>query len=245
MNSSRSLFSPLPEPVYAAAMPAPALARTPAILLVLAMGLVSCLGGCAGLGLRRPSGPLITSSADGKKQLAPEFATVVYESSSIAAAEIYLTDLPPDRLLNPRDNLTGLSGSIIQIRLMIVPKAGNTPIGDTACNVTIRHIVLGTRENEAAVPPEVGVYGGGGFLYPGNTPGASSMSGSIAGGTVRPIAWTSGFVDLLGPSELSGGFTARHDEPTSRGIKARIQNLLSRADQRPADQSTTIASPKE
>jgi len=222
-------------------MPVPA--RTPAILLVVFIGLSFCLGGCAGLGLRRPSGPLVTSSTDGKKRLAPEFSTLVYETSSVAAAEIYVTDLPVDRLLNMRDDLAGLSGSIIQINVLLVPKAGNTPISDTACNVTIRHMVLGARGGDAI--PEVGVYGGGGFLYLDDFPGESTLSASIAGGTVRPIAWSAGFADLLGPSELSGGFTALQDEQKSRGMKARIQKLLARADQKPAAQSTSIASPNE
>ncbi len=202
----------------------------------------ACVG-CAGMDVRRPSGPLVTRSADGTKQLAPAFSTAVYESSNVAAAEIYLTDLPIDRLTDPRDTLSGLSGSIVQVRLFLIPKAGNTPISDTSCNVTIRQLVLGSASADAI--PEVGIYGGGGFLFPSGEPGSKSISGTIVGATLRPMAWSGGFIDRLGASEMSGGFSARQDAQAARALNARMQRLFACAEIKPAVQSTSIASPNE
>lgn len=211
--------------------------------LVLLIALSHLATGCAGMGLRRPSGSLITQSADGSKAVTPSFTTAVHTATDVAAAEVYLTDLPVDRLLDPRDDLAGLSGSLVQIRLFIVPRAGNTPIGDTACNITMRHVLLSAPASD--VPPEVGVYGGGGFLLPSGEPADKRLSGSMAEVTLRLLGSTGGFVDLLGPAEASGSFTATDDARTARGLSIRLQRLLDRVETRTRDQATSIASPNE
>lgn len=212
-------------------------------MLVLFLALLPMVSGCAGAGLRRPSGSLVTQSSDGSKAVAPTYTTAVHAATDVAAAEVYLTDLPIDRVLDPRDDLSGLSGSLVQIRLFIVPRAGSTPIGDTACNITMRHVVLSASSSDAA--PEIGVYGGGGFLLPSGEPGDTSLSGSMAEVTLRLLDSTSGFVDLLGPAEAFGSFTSKDDVKTVRGLSSRLQRLLARAESPAPDQSTSIASPKE
>lgn len=218
-------------------------ARNAVVTVLCLAGMMLISGGCAGMGIRRPSGPLVTSSVDGKRSLAPQFSTAVYMATDVAAAEIYLTDLPAARLVDGSDDLAGVSGSIVQMRLFIVPRAGNTPIGDTACNITMRHIVLSA--SPGGGPPEVGIYGGGGFLLPGSEPGDSTVSGTVSGVTLRMLALTPGFSDLLGSAEVSGGFVAKQDDKVARGLGVRVQRLLDRADKIADDQSTSIASPKE
>ena len=198
--------------------------------------------GCAGMGLRRPAGPIVTRSAAGAKAYAPDFTTAVYEPTTVAAADIYLTDLPIERLLDPRDNLSGLSGTILQMRLFLVPRAGNTPISNEACNITIRQFVLSSADTDS---PEVGVYGGGGFLLPTDEPGGAKVGGTMSGVTLRLLERTARFHDQLGPSEVAGSFSAREDARTSRAIAARLRSLLERADLPADDQSTSIESPNE
>jgi hypothetical protein len=202
--------------------------------------------GCAGLDRYRPSGPLVTRATDGKTMLAPDLRTSVYETNTVAAAEVYLTDLPVSRLSDPRDDLTGLSGTILQLRVFIIPRAGRTPITDTACNVMVRQIVLSA--SAEGQRPEVGVYGGGGFMAPSDDPGAASIGGNM-NVTLRPLGATAGFLDLLGTSELSGGFNAKQDAKISHALAACVQRLLDVVERAPGEtpepQSTSMASPKE
>lgn len=197
----------------------------PLLIIVLALAATALhAGGCATLGLRKPSGSLVARSADGAKELAPVYTTAVHVPTDVAVAEVYLSDLPLDRLLDAKDHLHGLSGSLVQIRLFIVPRAGNTPIGDTACNITIRHYVLSSSGD--GMNPEIGVYGGGGFLYPSGNIDSSSISGSMDEVTLRLLESTPGFIDLLGAAEASGGFTTKQDARTARGLAARAQRLM-------------------
>lgn len=200
------------------------LARRTFTSLALSLTVAIVLSACAGRSLTRPLGSLVVRSSDGSRTLRPAYSTAVYMPDDVAAAEIYLTDLPGARLTDPADDLAGLSGSIVQIRMFLVPRAGDTPIHDTACNITMRHIVLSA--TDADQKPLIGVYGGGGFLLPGGKPGDKSISGSLSEVTLRMLSASEGFADLLGPAEASGRFSARQDPKLARGLAARAQRLI-------------------
>ncbi|MCC6677033.1 MAG: hypothetical protein IT436_07810 [Phycisphaerales bacterium] len=140
-----------------------------------------------------------------------------YRSSDANSAEIYMTDLP-ESALDAGADLSGVAGNMTQLRMFIDPEPGSTPIDQTACSVTIRHIVI--------AGGEVGVYAGGGFLNPPDTPGERTFSGTVRRATVRLVAASPGFKDLLGPSEFTGAFTAKNDEKLARRMEARFRSLL-------------------
>lgn len=148
-------------------------------------------------------------------------------------ADIYLSDLPAERLLDPDDTLADAVGSIVHIHLFLVPVAGSTPIDATACNATVRQVVLAGPRGADGSRPAIGVYGGGGFLLPDNTPGGGSLSGELLDATLRLTNATPGFVDRLGAARLKGDFAARRNDSLARGVAQRLDALISDAEPRP------------
>ncbi len=149
---------------------------------------------------------------------APRLSTGVYASPDSSSADIYLTDLA-DTDLDPGTDLAGLSGRIVELHLFVVPLPGTTPTDSTACSVTVRHIVL--------AHGSIGVYSGGGFLNPSRE-GGTDLGGTVRGATLRLTGKTGNFNDRLGPSTLSGHFTAARDEGTARRIKALVDEILAK-----------------
>lgn len=164
----------------------------------------------------RPSGELRTVSEANRVELKPLLRTAVYRSADAQSAEVYLTDLPLDRLADLDDNLADLSGTIVQISIFMQPKAGRTPISDDACNAAIRQLVLSG--------PARGLYGGGGFVVPTGI-GSGQLRGSVRGATLRMIRSTESFADPLGPSVLEGSFRAGFDANLSRVMAQRMAQL--------------------
>jgi hypothetical protein len=80
----------------------------------------------------------------------------VYAAQDRNTADLYLTDLPMERLSAEDDTLAGLSGTIVHVSIFLVPTAGRTPIDVTAVNASIRQVVI--------ADGVVGVYSGGGFV---------------------------------------------------------------------------------
>lgn len=140
-----------------------------------------------------------------------------YRSSDANSAEIYMTDLP-ESALEPGADLSGVAGNMTQLRMFIDPDPGSTPIDPTACSVTIRHIVI--------AGGEVGVYAGGGFLNPSDSPGRGTFGGTVRRASVRLVAASPGFKDLLGPSVFTGAFSAQQDDKLARRMEARFRSLL-------------------
>lgn len=170
------------------------------------------VAGCGGGGRS-----LRVDSLEHQAQLRAEMGIQAYVSTDANSADVYLTDLPQETL-DPGADLSHTAGNLIHLHLFINPEAGRTPIDPTACTVTIRHIVLANGE--------VGVYGGGGFLNPSGTPGDSSISGTVRRATVRLVAASPGFHDLLGPSELTVGFGAKKDPALAKRLETRLRSLL-------------------
>jgi hypothetical protein len=186
--------------------------------LAAALALGASLGGCGDWRLfaARSSGDLRAVSELQKVQYAPTWRTAVYRSADSQSAEIYLTDLPLDRLSDLDDPLTDLTGSIVQVSLFMQPRAGRTPIDDSACNAAFRQLVISG--------PARGVYGGGGFVIPQGL-GSAQLRGSVDGATLRLIRMNEGFVDPIGPGEMVGTFRARFDAELSRLMAQRMQSL--------------------
>ncbi|MCC6319993.1 MAG: hypothetical protein IT438_00975 [Phycisphaerales bacterium] len=197
---------------------------TKTALLLCSLPLALGMSGC--LGFRSAGGDLTFASLDSGRVLAPTIATAIYGRTDANTADLYFSDLPEDRLTDPRDPLGGATGSLLHIHYFLNPDAGRTPIDNTACNVTIKHFVFAGGELTGS--PIFGVYGGGGFFFPSGEPGSNVFGGSIEEGTHRLLAATPGFNDLLGPSEVSGKMLATRDDDAADLIGRKVRQLLRR-----------------
>lgn len=168
------------------------------------------IGGCAALGGGGSSAQI--ASVEHGATLAPVWKTAIYASPDDNTADVILSDLDLDQLLavaEGREPHAGVEASILRVRMFLHPRAGRTPIDDTASNAAATLLVLARGE--------WGVYGGGGFMLPSDRSGAKSISGTVRDATLRLTGATTGFDDLLGASDLSGRITAtRNDAPAAR-----------------------------
>jgi hypothetical protein len=141
----------------------------------------------------------------------------VYRFADKNTADVYMTDLPRE-VFDAQADLTGISGQLTHVHLFVAPEAGRTPIDDTACSVTVRHIVI--------AQGQIGIYGGGGFMYPSRRPGREQFKGSITGATLRLVAATPGFEDKLGAAELAATVKSVLDEPMAGALAERLRTLV-------------------
>lgn len=191
-----------------------------ATLCALFSGCLCLMPGCAVADLfGTPRGDLAVTSSAGRGVLRPTFTTVVYRAADRSTVDIYLTDLPMDRVADGQDALADRSGSIVHVSLFLQPVAGKTPIDPTACSAVVRHLVLARGA--------AGLYGGGAFVS-SDDPGADRLKGTISGGTVRLTRAGEGFDDLLGPSVVEGSFTARFDPQACRALAQRLSDAAAR-----------------
>lgn len=190
------------------------------LLSLALLALPGCLGSATNLRLEAILDEAVVS---------PDFRVRAYIPRDMNTADIYLSDIPSEQLLDPSDSLAHAVGSIVHIHLFLVPIAGSTPIDSTACNATVRQIVLAGPRGPAGDEPAIGVYGGGGFLFPDDTPGARSFSGNLFDATLKLTHATPGFVDRLGAARMSGDFAVRRDDPLAAGLAQRLAHLLATA----------------
>jgi hypothetical protein len=180
--------------------------------VALAVGLLG-LWGC---GSSEPTFSIV-STKDGL-EVAPAFHTAVFTNSDQNTVDVLLTDLPVERLLNPADPMADVSGSIVHVHLFLMPKAGRTPIDDTACNSTVRHMIV--------AQGALGLYGGGGFLFPNSDADGATFSATLEDASLRLIRRGPGFADRLGgPARASGAFTAQRDDALAKALQGRFGRL--------------------
>ncbi len=189
------------------------------------------IGGCSvGTQLWNGSGSAsvrVTNQAT-ERFIEPELTAVAYSHPDTTGADIFLTNLPLDRLADPNDALGGLVGSLVHVHLFLVPSAGDTPISRTACNVTVRMLVLADGAGSADIASDggfggrIGLYSGGGFVLPSGSPGDGSYGGSMFGASMRLAASSSGFVDPLSPAEMTGSFRAPLKPDMAQALMARL-----------------------
>lgn len=175
---------------------------------------MALLGGSTGCG-SKPG--LTLQSVDSGTRFVSELPAAVYRFRDRNTADVYLTDLPREAL-DPEADIFGVSGQLVHIHLFVTPAAGDTPIDDTACSASIRHVVISQGQ--------VGVYAGGGFLLPGDKPGEPQFSGKINGATLRLVSSSKGFVDRLGAVEMAGVVKAPLNEPMSAALADRLRTLI-------------------
>lgn len=230
-------------------------------LLASVTACAAAFGGCSRIA--SIAGPSTGGSLDVRSQTSQAFLTLPVTHAAYIlppgegaggtepqSADVYLTDLPLERLRDSSDTLAGLSGSITHVHVFLIPSAGDTPIDPTACNISMRSVVLVSSNanesgaasgSEASVDNRVGVYAGGGFLLPSRAPGASTFSGSLLDASARLVNRSVGFADPLSPARVSGSFAAPQDPETATLLAARMRSLAARANLEPATVTTMDA----
>lgn len=178
-----------------------------------------------------PGGDLTIASIANNTSLNPAIRTAVYKRVDANTAELYFSDLPEERFLEPGARLGDVPGIVLHIHYFLTPSAGSTPIDDTACNVTLKQVVFAPAAPSTSATaqrslPAVGVYGGGGFFFPSGTLGTGVFGGSIRDGTFRLIESSPGFIDALGPSSVTGKLLASRDDVLADAMDRRMRELL-------------------
>jgi hypothetical protein len=149
--------------------------------------------------------------------LAPKLPTRVYFNDDQDSADFYMTDLPAS-VWNGGADVSDMAGMIVQVHMFLRPKAGRTPIADTASTSVIRCVVL--------AKGEIGVYGGGGFFVNDGQPGEKTFEGSVRNGSLRLVSATEGFVDRLGPCSFAGAVSGKRDQKTADEMERAVRALV-------------------
>ncbi len=151
--------------------------------------------------------------------LRPRFTTSVYAYDDQNTVNIFMTDLDPRALRSP-DVGDPPVGHLVHIHLFLRPRAGRTPIDDTAMTATVTHMVLAAGE--------VGIYAGGGFFNPASSAGDRSFTGTLTGGTLRLERSTTRFRDLLGASTLTTTARAKLDPAQAEALRVAMRRWSDR-----------------
>lgn len=167
------------------------LPRLLAVVLLCLLGLAT-LAGCSSRG-----GQLaITSQNIRGSELTGKFTTGLYRYDDRNQLTMLLVDGPIEA-----------PAQAVTIRMFWSPRPGRTPIDPTATNATIHYIIFAGENRQ-----EVGIYSGAGFLFPKGKPGSDTFTAQIWQSTLRLTDATDQFQDLLGPSNLKGQVTLKHDD---------------------------------
>lgn len=185
-----------------------------AVGFLLTVALLGCGGGVGGA-----SGYRITSIQT-RATLSPNLNSGWFSAADENTADMYLTDLPPETLTSI-EALSGATGHIVHVRMLLRPKPGNTPIEPTALSASVVHVVL--------AGGQIGVYQGGGFFTPSGSTGDRTFGGSLVGGRLQLGAATAGFSDRLGPSEMSAGIRAERNPDRVATVRRALAWVLSSA----------------
>ncbi len=178
-------------------------------MLCVAMTIPGCKGSHGSL-------TLVSSSGSGL-QIKPDFQTVIYRERSANEVMVLMTDLSVDALRQG----DFANAQILVISMFLRPKAGSTPIQGSATNATFRHIIF--VEDDI-----VGVYGGGGFLYPSKKASSGSFKGSIFDATLELIRSSAGFSDRLLTLRIDGTLFAEADAAMVSDVAYQLNTETSR-----------------
>jgi hypothetical protein len=174
------------------------------------------LGG-PGCGFSRSGGPARLQSLQNTNSLQSPLPTRVYAAADADTADVYMTDLPSS-VWEAGADVSDLSGTLVHVRMFIRPRAGRTPIADTASTATIRVMVL--------AKGEIGVYGGGGFFVNSGNPGKERFRGGVRDASLRLVSATSGFVDRLGVSAFTGEVSGQQDSQAAAAMERALTALI-------------------
>lgn len=186
-------------------------------LVALALFTLAALG-CGGSTGARDADLHIQSRANPQDIAVGGFDHGTYSLDGRSAMTVLLTDGPVE---NPNRALI--------VRMFWRPKAAATPLDETATNATVQYIVFhraGGTDNAGGL---VGIYSGGGFVYPENDMGSPKLQANLWQATLTLADNSEGFEDTLGASILRGRFTAQRDDEGIIDAVRRINIAVSEA----------------
>jgi len=180
-------------------------------ILVATLGATFSMGGCRAPVQRRP----MELVAEGPEpvRLRAEYREAYYFVGPTHTT-VYLSEIPIAELAAGGD----LTGQILHIEVLWLPKPGRTPIDSTATNATIRQIVL--------VEGEIGIYGGAGFVWLHGGGGGSRSRMTVRDASIALLESTDGFIDRFTPANLRGTFTARRNETQTLRVRQAISQIV-------------------
>ncbi len=180
-------------------------------------GLACLSGGCSSISttFTGTRNAIEIRSVESGAGVRPDMKRMVYQFHDKNSADIILSDFDLADLTEFSNVPT--DGQIMHVHFFVRPRPGRTPIAQTACSATVRHIVISRGE--------IGVYTGAGFMTPKGTPGDSSFGGSIGQAPMRLARATEFFFDPLGPCVASISFSARLDDERTRSLVALVDRL--------------------
>lgn len=173
---------------------------------------VAALTGCSG---KAVSGTLRVESYGADAVTLPgRFTTSVYRPSEENVASFFLLDAPRQEMLEGRID----RGQFVHIELLWLPRAGKTPLDSAATNCSVRHVIF--------VGEEFGIYAGAGFARPSGKVGSGRMTISVPEASLTLVESSAGWVDRLGPSSLTGSFTATLDDRLARRLSFAASQIV-------------------
>lgn len=173
---------------------------------------------CAGTTGARDADLHIQSLANPRDIAVGGFDHGIYSLDGRSAMTVLLTDGPVE---NPHRALI--------VRMFWRPKAAATPLDETATNATVQYIVFkrdAVGDNSGGA---VGIYSGGGFVYPENDMGSPRLQANLWQATLTLADNSEGFEDALGASILRGRFTAQRDDEGIIDAVRRVNIAVSEA----------------
>lgn len=167
------------------------------VVLAIALG----LGGCDWANPYGPSlGELrVRSLGEQDVVVRGDYTTAVYSRSLTNDISFYVSELTAEQIADRSFD----TGQVLRVELLWQPRPGKTPLDKSATNVSLRYVIL--------ADGEVGIYEGGGFALVNMIALTDRATVSISDASLRLKSSTPGFNDLLGPTQLTGTFTAKLD----------------------------------
>ena len=151
-----------------------------------------------------------------------DYVEAFYLHDPDSETSFMLSDVPLESLIEGTTTpLTPPTGQILHLELLWLPKPGATPMDRSATNVSIRYVVMSGGE--------IGIYGGAGFAAPRGKPGKRRLRMTLRDASLTLLDSTEGFRDVLGPTKLTGTFTAVHDPRRCRQLHYAISQIVTNA----------------
>lgn len=188
------------------------------VAFVGALSFVAVLSGCSSWWQRTfASRELVTESVgEPSTSLSFNFPYAWYEDEP-AQTSVYLSDLSPEEIAKGGE----LTGQIVHIQVVWLPRPGWTPARKGCTNTIIRLLVLSRGE--------IGLYGGGGFAWPWDEPGDETFGMDVLASSLSLLEKTDGFVDLLSPAEMTGAADAPRDAAAAQRMRLVTSQLVTNA----------------
>ncbi len=150
---------------------------------------------------------VVSSGADRDTRVTLDATTSVYAARDAQTIHVLLVSGPVDTPTR-----------VMHIQMFWQPRAAKTPLDPSATNATVRLVEF--------QDDQVGVYGGGGHLWPRTTAGKAQWSARLRNATLRPMHRSRGFVDDLGNAVAEGAVNAHRDEQRTLELLTRYEQMI-------------------